>query len=166
VSPRLRAERLTAGSFAPYGRVIERPRRGEDARGPGWRWWAETLLLPTDGRPFGAGYLDLTPAPLRFDWAERHFQTVEVLVPLGAECLVYVGPPEPRSPAGQLPPLGDFRVFAVPPGRGVAMDPGVWHGAPLAAGEPTQVLCLILEHTGRDDVTLARFSGRPVEIEG
>jgi ureidoglycolate hydrolase len=166
VNRRLRAEPLTARAFTPFGQVIERPRRGGDAGGPGWRWWAETLLLPTDGRPFGVGYLDLAPAPLRFDWAERHFKTVEVLVPLGAGCLVYVGPPEPRTPAGQLPPLGDFRVFWIPPGKGVAMNPGVWHGAPLALGGPAQVLCLILEHTGRDDVTLARFADRPVEIEG
>jgi hypothetical protein len=46
----------------------------------------------------------------------------------------------------------------------VALNPGVWHGAPLADGAPVQVLCLILEHTGRDDVTLVRFPGQPVTI--
>jgi ureidoglycolate lyase len=163
---RLRAEDLTAAAFAPFGRVIERPGRAEDASGPGWRWWAETTLLAGDGRPFGVGYLDLTPAPLRFDWAERHFRTVEVLLPLGAGCLVYVGPPEPREPTRQLPPLAAFRVFRVRSGMGVALSPGVWHGAPLAVGVPTQVLCLILEHTGRDDVTLVRFPAQPVAIEG
>jgi ureidoglycolate hydrolase len=164
VSVVLPIEELTAGRFSPFGRVIARPSRTEDAGGPGWRWWAETMLLASDGRPFGAGYLDLAPAPLRFDWAERHFRTVEVLVPMGADCLVYVGPPDPREPAGQLPPLREFRVFRVPPGMGVALDPGVWHGAPLALGAPTQVLCLILEHTGRDDVTVVRFGDRPVQI--
>jgi ureidoglycolate hydrolase len=166
MSVRLPAEDLTAAAFAPFGRVIEQPRRAEDASGPGWRWWAETTLLASDGRPFGVGYLDLKPAPLRFDWAERHFRTVEVLVPMGADCLVYVGPPEPREPAGQLPPLAAFRVFRVRPGMGVALDPGVWHGAPLAARKPAQVLCLILEHTGRDDVTLVRFPAQPVTIAG
>lgn len=164
MSTRLRIEELTAAGFAPFGRVIERPERGEDAAGPGWRWWAETMLVATDGRPFGVGYLDLTPAPLRFDWAERHFRTVEVLVPMGTDCLVYAGPPDPREPAGELPPLASFRVFRVPPGMGVALDPGVWHGAPLAFGARTRVLCLILEHTGRDDVTLVRFGDRPVQI--
>jgi ureidoglycolate hydrolase len=164
VTTRLPIKELTAPEFAPFGRVIERPGRGGDATGPGWSWWKETMLLATDGRPFGVGYLDLTPSPLRFDWAERHFRTVEVLVPMGADCLVYVGPPDPRDPAEQLPPLGAFRVFRVPPGKGVALNPGVWHGAPLALGAPTQVLCLILEHTGRDDVTLARFADQPVQI--
>jgi ureidoglycolate lyase len=164
MSVQLAAEELTAAAFAPFGRVIEQPDRAEDASGPGWRWWAETTLLASDGRPFGVGYLDLEPAPLRFDWAERHFRTVEVLLPMGAECLVYAGPPDPRVPAGQLPPLDSFRVFRVPPGMGVALNPGVWHGAPLATDAPVQVLCLILEHTGRDDVTLVRFPDQPVTI--
>lgn len=166
MSARLRIENLSATAFAPFGRVIERPARAHDASGPAWQWWAETMLLATDGRPFGVGYLDIRPAAPQFDWAERHFQTVEVLIPLGGECLVYVGPPEPREPAGQLPPLGTFRVFRVSPGMGVALDPGVWHGAPLATGAATGVLCLILEHTGRDDVTLVRFPDTPVRIEG
>jgi ureidoglycolate lyase len=162
----LRAETLTAAAFAPFGRVLGKPERPEDAGGPGWRWWADTMLLASDGRPFGVGYLDITPAPLRFDWAERHFRTVEVLVPLDAACLVYAGPPEPDEPAGHLPPMESFRVFRVEPGTGVALDPGVWHGAPLAAGAPVRVLCLILERTGQEDVTVVRFPDHPVTIEG
>lgn len=91
--------------------------------------------------------------------------TAATFAPMGAGCLVYVGPPEPREPAGQVPPLRSFRVFRLHPGMGVGLNPGVWHGAPLAAGTPTQVLCLILEHTGRDDVTLVRFPDQPVGIE-
>lgn len=156
-----RAETLTAAAFTPFGRVIGKPQRPEDASGPGWRWWADTMLLSGDGRPFGVGYLDVVPAPLRFDWAERHFRTVEVLIPLDGACLVYVGPPEP----GERPPLDAFRVFRVGPGTGVAMDPGVWHGAPLAAGAPVRVLCLLLERTGLQDVTVVRFPDQPVTIE-
>ena len=58
---RLPVQALTAEAFAPYGRVVERPTRPEDAAGPGWRWWAETAYLTGDGRPFGVGYLDLEP---------------------------------------------------------------------------------------------------------
>jgi ureidoglycolate lyase len=166
MSVRLRIAELTPQAFAPFGRVIQRPVRAVDGSGRGWQWWAETMLLATDGRPFGVGYLDLQPAALRFDWAERHFRTAEMLVPLSAACLVYAGPAEPGEPADRLPPLETFRVFRVSPGAGVVLNPGVWHGAPLAEGAATQVLCLILQHTGRDDVTLARFPGQAVAIEG
>jgi ureidoglycolate lyase len=155
---------LTADAFRPYGRVIELPSRDQDAAGPGWRWWAETELLPTDGRSFGVGYLDLDPSALGFDWAERHMRTVEAIVPLERECLAYVGPPEHLDEPARMPELEAFQVFRVPPGMGVVMDPGVWHGAPLATVRPTRAMVLILEGTGKHDVTIVRFEDRPVSI--
>ena len=164
-APTLAVRPLSADAFRPFGRVIEAPGREHDASGPGWRWWAETVTLPTDGRPFGVGYLALEPDRLRFDWAERHMRTVEVIAPLGGDCLVYVGPPENLDEPARLPELHRFQVFRVPAGMGVAMDPGVWHGAPLAHGAPTSAMVLILEGTGAHDVTVVRFEDRPVSIE-
>jgi ureidoglycolate lyase len=129
---RLPVEPLTAEAFAPYGRVVERPSRSEDAAGPGWRWWAETAYLAGDGRQFGVGYLDLWPADGTFDWAERHLRTQEAVFATSADLLVYVAPADhPEEPA-RLPGPDRFRVFRVPPGSGVVMDRAVWHGAPLA----------------------------------
>ncbi|HEX2051872.1 MAG TPA: ureidoglycolate lyase [Actinomycetota bacterium] len=157
----LRAEPLTAAAFRRYGRVIEMPRDDAQARGPGWRWWAEIALLEGDGRRWGVGYLDLEPAVPRFDWAERHLRSAEAVIATSADVLVYVGAP---GDDGGLPALRDFRVFVVPAGDGVVLDPGVWHGAPLAVRRPTSALVLLLEHTGRDDVTVERFD-TPVDVE-
>jgi ureidoglycolate hydrolase len=155
---------LTSEAFTSYGRTIGLPSRGEDTSGPGWRWWAETVLLPTDGRGFGVGYLELSGSPMRFDWAERHMRSVEVVVPLGGACLLYVGPPErPEEPAA-VPGREQFEVFRVRPGTGVAMSPGVWHGAPLSEA-PSSAMVLLLEGTGRDDVTVVRFEDDPVDVE-
>ena len=160
---RLPVEPLTAEAFGPYGRVVELPQRPEDAAGPGWRWWAETAYLAGDGRPFGVGYLDLWPAGGTFDWAERHLRTQEAVFATSADLLVYVAPADhPEDPA-RLPAPDRFRVFRVPPGSGVVMDRAVWHGAPLAEA-PTRALVLILEGTGRHDVTMVRFPGGPLGI--
>jgi ureidoglycolate lyase len=160
----LRPEALTDGAFAPYGRVVALPERPQDAEGPGWRWWAETAMLSGDGRPWGVGYLDLQPAPLQFDWAERHMRTQEAIFATSADLLVYVGPADhPEEPA-RLPPFDRFRAFRVSPGEGLVMDRGVWHGAPLAADGPTRALVLIQEGTGRHDVTVVRFENAPVHI--
>jgi ureidoglycolate hydrolase len=156
---------LTADAFEPFGRVIDRPGRVHDAAGPGWSWWAETLLLEGDGRPWGVGYLDLSPSPRRFDWAERHMRTLEAIVPVAGSCLVYVAPADhPEEPA-RLPSFDRFQVFRVPPGAGVVMNAGVWHGAPLADAGPARAIVLILKGTGKEDVTLVRFEDTPVEIE-
>ena len=161
---RLTAEDLSADAFSPFGRVIEQPDRSPDARGPGWSWWGETLLLPSDGRPFGVGLLDLRPAPTTFDWAERHMRTVEAILAVEGGCLVYVGPRDLDDPV-QRRALGRFRVFRVPQGCGVVLEPGVWHGAPLVAERPSKAVVLLLEGTGRDDTQVVRFIDTPVAVE-
>jgi ureidoglycolate lyase len=158
----LRVEALTPEAFAPFGRVVGAPDRPHDAEGPGWKWWAETAMLAGDGRAWGIGYLDLRPTELQFDWAERHMRTPEAVFATAHDLLVYLGPPEHPEEPGRLPALERFRVFLVPAGSGIVMDRGVWHGAPLTAAGPTPAVVLILEGTGRHDVTVVRFP--PVAI--
>ncbi len=165
MSVRLPVRDLSADAFRPYGRVIERPARLQDASGPGWAWWAETVVLEGDGRPWGIGYLDLRPAAPRFDWAERHMRSLETIVPITGSCLVNVAPPEYPEEPGRLPGLERFEVFRVAPGSGVVLNAAVWHGAPLAASGPARALVLIHEGTGREDVTMVRFENEPIEFD-
>jgi ureidoglycolate hydrolase len=160
----LMAEELTADAFASFGHVIERPARAQDAEGPGWNWWAETSALRSDGRPWTFGYLDLKSAPFRFDWAERHLRTQEVVLAGASDIVMYVAEPVPGEP-DRLPVLDDFHAFRVPAGRGIVMEPGVWHGAPFATDANSNAIVLLLEGTGRDDVTVIRFSDSPVDID-
>jgi ureidoglycolate lyase len=161
----LREEPLSPEAFAPFGRTVMRPSEEEHASGAGWRWWGETALLDGDDRPWGVGYLDLEPTAPRFDWAERHMKTLEAIFATSSDLLVYVGPPDRLDEPQHMPSLERFRVFRVPAGSGVVLDRGVWHGAPFAAGERTSAIVLILEGTGRDDLTLVRFPETPVDVE-
>jgi len=160
----LKAKPLTDDAFAPYGTVIRRPDRPQDAKGTGWTWWAENVLLPSDGRAFGIGYLDIEPAPLRFDWAERHVRTVEGVIPVLGAIYLYVGRAHDVDDPNAVPDPTTFEVFRVEPGTGVVLSPGTWHGAPLA-DEPGRTMILLLEGTGRDDAPVVRFEDRPVDVE-
>jgi len=162
---RLPIQKLTPDAFAPFGQVIGQIARAPDAQGPGWHWWGETALLAADSRPYGIGYLDLWPAELCFDWAERHMRSAEMLVPTGGDCLIYVGPPDHPEAPGRLPALERFAVFRVPQGQAVLLDPGVWHGAPLAIDQPLNVVVLLLQGTGANDTSVVRFTDTPVEID-
>lgn len=162
---KLKIEDLTVETFAPYGEVIMQPARAQDASGPGWMWWAENQTLTGGDRKYAIGYLDLQPVELRFDWAERHMHTDELVLPMGEDCLMYVGPPEnPEEPA-RLPSLDRFRAFRLRKGQGILMSKGVWHGAPLALDKPLNVAILLLKDTGRIDVHVVRFEDTPVQIE-
>jgi ureidoglycolate lyase len=156
-------EPVSREAFAPFGRVLETPGRAEDASGPGWRWWGEMTTLATDGRAWTIGWLDLRPSSAEFDWAERHMRSPEGVVATTGDLFVYVAPPEHPEEPDRLPPLDRFRVFRVPAGTGVVLDPGVWHGAPLAEAETTAMV-LLLEGTGKDDVSVVRFEDTPVTV--
>jgi hypothetical protein len=116
----------------------------------------------TDGRSASATWTCGRPGG-RFDWAERHLRTQEAVFATSADLLVYVAPADFPEDPGRLPPPDRFRVFRVPPGAGVVMDRAVWHGAPLVE-EPTRALVLLLEGTGRHDVTMVRFPDGPLGI--
>lgn len=156
---RLTVRDLTPEAFRPYGTVIEQPSADADASGDGWRWWSETAQVPPSDRPYAVGFLALEPASLTFDWAEYHRQGKETIIPLGEECLVYVGAP------GEEPAWERFEVFRIPRGQGVILDEGVWHGAPLATGAALSALVLLRQGTGDQDTYKANHPGGPIDIE-
>ncbi len=154
----LRIRELSKESFARYGTLIGEPGDPAEAAGAGWRWWSEVAALPQMERPYAVGYLALEPAPTRFDWAEYHRESQEVIIPLGHDCLIYVGPP------GQEPEWEAFEVFRVRPGQAVVLREGVWHGAPLAIDQPLSALVLLQQGTGTRDVYKVTRADGPIEI--
>ena len=162
---KLKIEELTPETFASFGEVITQPTRAKDASGPGWTWWGQDHLLAGGDRSYGIGYLDLQPSALRFDWAERHMHSDELLIPMGEDCLVYVGPPDYPDEPDHLPDLECFRVFRLRKGQGILLAKGVWHGAPMALDKPLNVAVLLLKDTGTVDGHIVKFEDTPVQIE-
>lgn len=156
---------LTAQAFRPFGKIIEQPNRAEDAQGPGWTWWGENALMENADRPYQIGYLDLKPSELKFDWAERHMRSTELIIPTGGDCLVYVAPPEYPDEPERMPAFDRFQVFKVRAGQAILLDKGVWHGAPLAIDKALNVIVLLLSRTGEVDLSLVRFEDNPVSIK-
>lgn len=155
---KLTIEELTRDAFTPYGSVIEQPSAAADASGRGWTWWAETQLLSQTDRSYGVGYLDLEPCGLEFDRAERHLKSIEMIIPLGGDCLVYVGPPQ------DAPDWDRFRVFRLCSGQAVVLNEGVWHGAPLALEHGLKALVLLRLGTGAEDVEKIERKSGPMKI--
>jgi ureidoglycolate hydrolase len=156
----LTLEPLTSESFGPFGKVLSKPAAAAQAEGAGWSWWAEIAALPADGRRWAFGYLTLEPVPLTIDWAERHLRSPEVVLASSADVAVYVAPSGTDEPS-----LSALRAFRVPAGAGVVLDTGVWHGAPFTLDGRTSAFVLLLEGTGRDDVTVVRFPDTPVSVD-
>jgi ureidoglycolate lyase len=134
-------EPLSEEAFAPFGRVIDTPSNEPDAVGNLWRWWGDAGLLE-DGQ-YAVGYLDVDPGRSGFDWAERHPDSDELVIPVCGELLVYVGEP--------------YRVFRVRAGQAVILAKGVWHGAPMAADGPASAIVLLRARRGTEMIRFERM---------
>jgi ureidoglycolate hydrolase len=160
----LKVQELTKEAFEPFGDVIQKPERAQDAGGPGWKWWGDNAFLESEDRPYQVGYLDLVPGELKVDWAERHMRTAELIVPTGGDCLVYVGPPDHSEEPGRMPAPDRFQVFRVPQNQAVLLKKGTWHCVPLAIDRPLNVVILLRKGSGDDDLFIQRFPEAPVSI--
>ena len=156
---------LSTEAFAPYGQIIEQPQRGQDAAGPGWRWWGEMVKMQGGERPYAIGYLDLSPAELQFDWAERHMHSDELIIPIDGDCLVYAAPADYPDQPDRMPELDRFEVFRVKSGQAVLLNKGVWHGAPMAVDRPLKAIVLLLHNSSQQDGYVNRFVDTPLTIE-
>ncbi len=153
-------EELTAEGFAAFGQVIDLPNRAADGGGEGWNWFGRLGAMPRTEAGYSIGYLNLQPpAGVRFDWAERHALTSELLVPTSGECAIHVAPADHPDELERLPELERFRVFRVRHGQAVVLNPKVWHGAPLALGDPLQVVVLLKAGTGSENSSVVQFPG-------
>lgn len=76
------------------------------------------------------------------DSTEYHNGTGEGILPLDGDILIHVGP---ATPSGEVP-YDDIKIFQVPKGTMVTLNPGVWHGWPFAYNcECTNVLTILPE---------------------
>ena len=119
----VRAERLTAAAFAPFGAVIEASGEPDRVINAGLCGrWHDLALLDVEGRAGISLFLAEPRAlPHRVDLVERH--------PLGSQAFV----PMTEHPflvivaEGQGEP-GPLRAFLAGAGQGVCYGRGVWHG--------------------------------------
>jgi ureidoglycolate hydrolase len=156
--------KLTVDAFAPFGAIVTQPASAAQASGASWQYWSGLALLPGDGVGYGVGYLHTQPCGVaRFDWAERHALSYELLVAATGECIIHVAPAQYPDELDRLPPLGSFRLFRLLPGQGVVLNPKVWHGAPLAVDSPAQVLVVLRQDTGAENTCIVPFEGEALE---
>ena len=101
--------------------------------------------------------------PLVVDVTEYHSATGEGILPLDADVLIHVAPAGPPGP----PPLDQVEVFRVPCGTMVALNPGVWHHAPLVVGAKSASVVIVLpERTYANDCVVFEIpKAEQVKIE-
>ena len=150
---------LSKEAYAPFGQFVCAPVHTPTIEADIVRYWAGLAGFEVDGT-IDVGWVTMRKRPLVLTQLERHFNTVEIAIPLDGEMLlpVAIG----RQPFNQetQPRVEDVRGFYLRPGQMVTYAPGTWHfgGFPLASPEAS-FLVLTRRGTADSDVASQTISG-------
>jgi ureidoglycolate lyase len=139
---RLRATRLTADAFAPFGFVREIPTGG----------LREGPFAPFgDDRPKAQVNATLISLPARqgpraIRDIERHLHSAQFFLPLGGELSLVV------FPGDDEPDLAQGQAFIAAPSQAFGYRPGTWHAGVAAASASASVASLLSRDGTPSDV--------------
>jgi ureidoglycolate lyase len=154
----IRAERLTAEAFAPFGQVLQgtgagaqrtpfasRMRNDRPAAQPNMTWMR---VVPVSGS-------------VRIDTLERHPHSNQTFVPMnGTRYLVAVCP---SAPDGEPLP-SQLRIFVADGSQAVNYDADVWHAPRMALSAPGEFVMFRWDNGSALDTEL-RALAAPIVVE-
>ena len=118
---RLAIEPMTAGAFAPFGRLVE------SSGMPGDRRVMTPARFECDGRTT-VHTIWQPHAGRSFSRLERHFGVTQTFFQLsGSPSVVCVAPPTDLDDPNAVPRPADVRAFLIDPSTGFSFDLGTWH---------------------------------------
>lgn len=157
----LHIEPISEAAVTPFGWMLGKPLpTATDAiafTSPASDFWHEHIFNTGDGgvtEILWVKYRSDDPAVTRL---EVHHLTQQAVVPVIGGIVQILA----ASNAAGEPDLGTVRAFAISPGQGICMRPGIWHATRSAGGEAT---CLMLTRRSTT-VDLVRHLNRGAAAE-
>lgn len=145
----IKAETVTAENWAPFGYLanIGNP-DGTYAMGEyPCAFHRDMVLAPiASTAPVAFGSLKVGKRPMVIQDVEYHSNTVEVMMPMDDDMVVYAG-----DANDGMVDLDRLKAFLVPAGAMVIFRAGAWHGAPYPIHRDGTVLICLPERTYLND---------------
>jgi ureidoglycolate lyase len=132
---------ITAEAFAPYGEVF--PDRSGDRTAVIAAWTA--LAGQRYGGPVAPRTLALPARPASLAFIEAHPNSPQLSVAFDSPWILAVVPGiQPGTEVGRDADVSSTKAFLVPPGTGVILRAGLWHGPVTVLGD-SDVLVIFRE---------------------
>lgn len=149
---------LSKEIYAPFGQFVSSPTHKPTIEADIVKYWANLAGFSVDGT-IDVGWVTMRKRPMVLTQLERHFQTVEVAIPLDDVMVLPVAVGREPFDYKSQPRSDDIQGFYLRPGQMVTYAPGTWHfgGFPLNKPEAS-FLVLTRRGTADTDVSMQSIS--------
>lgn len=146
---------LTVEAFAPFGCWYDMDNPdGYSLNGPLHKFYPDRIRDAHVGHVGFSTIRVRRPEKMIVDAIEYHTTTSEIIMPINGDMILHVAPASNGVPVTEL-----TKVFIVPKGTMVQMNPGVWHLCPLPVEvDELHALIVLAECTYANDCTVVNLT--------
>jgi ureidoglycolate hydrolase len=141
----LKPTRITEESIRGYGKPLHTSSQGPASEGEAFRFIADVYRYDFSGK-ITVGILTGKKREIRLTRLERHVKTVELLIQLEGDAVIYLA----KASAG-IPAPEEVQAFMFNQGEAIALDEGVWHWIPFPLKKDCTTLVIYKDGTGSQD---------------
>ncbi len=164
MTEKIKVVELSKELYQPIGDLVTFPTHTPTIQDDVVRYWAHLANFEINGT-IDVGWVTMRKRPMLLTQLERHFKTVEAVIPVDDAMVLPVAAGQDFGDYNARPKLADVRGFYLRPGQMVTYKPGAWHfgGFPLNKPEASFIV-FCRKGTADEDVAMLPFEG-DVQVE-
>jgi ureidoglycolate hydrolase len=138
---KIQVAELSRKIYQEFGQFVTMPTHKPTIQDDIVKYWADLAGFEIPGT-IDVGWVTMKKRPLVITQLERHFETVEVVIPLDDTLILPVATGRKPFDYQSQPMSKDVRGFYLRPGQMVTFAPGTWHfgGFPLNKPEASFIV--------------------------
>jgi ureidoglycolate hydrolase len=152
----IKVTELSQKAYEPFGQFVSLPTHKPTIEEDIVKYWAGLAGFKIDGT-IDVGWVTMRKRPFILSQMERHFQTVEVAIPVDDAMVLPVAIGREPFDYESQPLIDDVRGFCLRPGQMVTYSPGTWHFGGFPINKP-EASFLVLTRRGTADTDVSMQS--------
>jgi ureidoglycolate hydrolase len=162
---KIKASELSPDNYKPFGQFVCLPTKKPTIQDDIVKYWANLAGFEISGA-IDVGWVTMKKRPLLLTQLERHFETVEVVIPLDDTLLLPVAFGRHPFDYQSQPMAEDVRAFYLHPGQMITFAPGTWHFGGFPLNKPEASFMVFTKRgTADKDVSMqAILDLQPIEF--
>jgi len=137
---------LTEDSIKGYGYLLHESTKEPTFNNEQFKFTGDVYKFAAEGE-MTVGILVSRKREMKLECLERHMQTVEILVELENDAVIFLA-----KPSEQDDKIEDIKAFCLKQGQAVVLNKGTWHWVPYPFGKAEcKTLVIFKEGTATND---------------